>query len=250
MGITLSYAEPIDVNSQQSAQDWKNAQDTYKAGKLEDSLRLFMQNPSGDASYYYNLGTINFKLGHYGLAVAYLEKANRQRPHDPDIQFNLNLAKGSLGQAIGTDHLDPASTWVEAAADRVPLDEIRGIIGLMGFILAVFWSQRYLKTRRLDETLLRPAGLISLFALLMMVGVYSAQRLAQSHPPAVSLDSLIIRSGPGDQYLELSRAQPGMKLRVLGPVANSSNSKDEVWRQIRYTPEEVGWVRASSLLLL
>ncbi|OFZ53081.1 MAG: hypothetical protein A2428_02550 [Bdellovibrionales bacterium RIFOXYC1_FULL_54_43] len=265
--------------------NWAEARALYDSGKPEEALRAFLNHPDPEnASYYYNLGTLSFRLGRIGAALAYFEKANRLRPHDPSIQHNLQLARSTLGKAIGDEKLDRASNSLESLADRVPLDEVRGTFGLLCFILALIWLRSYLKIRELRKTLLQPAALFGLLGVAITGSLYGAQRLAEIHPPSVCLEGESIRSGPGSHFIELAQVEPGMKLRLLGPSSEAAGGSDAagvapaatlaqasptavaspgasaespkpvsqpvLWVQVRYSPDGIGWIRASSLLLL
>jgi tetratricopeptide (TPR) repeat protein len=232
--------------------DWQQAKNLYDSEKFQDAALELQKNAHlshDSASYYFNLGTIYYRLGRLGEAVGYLEKANRTSPHDPDIQYNLNLIQNALGRVIGAEKLDPSSTWVEQLADRISLEEVRTTLGTVGILVILLWLRVYLKARSLRRLLMNPACLIALVAFGLTSGVYGIQRWAEASPPAICLSRQVIRSGPGDHFLELAKAEEGSKIRILGPSANDS-TKNEIWNQVRYSREEVGWIRASSLLAL
>jgi hypothetical protein len=285
MGLNTSASGTPSFNGVKSA---------FDSGAYGEALQQLQSNPSDDATYYYNLGTTFLKLGKPGQAVAYLEKANRLEPHDVSIQQNLKISRTTLGHSMGTEKLDPASTWSENVADNLRLDEIRGAFGLVGFVIALFWIRSYLKSRRIRQTLMKPAGIMGIGALAITAGLYGVERVAGMNPAAVCLDRQSIRSGPGDQYVELSQCESGMKIRLLGPTAelqsaptlapvmdavaasasplpsggpsptSSSGSSPalgtaavdptpatpQLWRQVRYSSDGIGWVHASGLLLL
>lgn len=228
-------ADPI------SDTEWQEATRLAEAGKYSEALQAFKTHPGESAQYFYNIGTLHDRLGQPGLAVAYLSKANRLHPHDPETQHNLQIAQASLGKLIGKDRLDPASSGLEAMADRVSLGEVRGALGLLGLIVAGLWLRAYLRTRSLKRTLLQPSGLIGLIGFAITVGLYAAERLAEAHPPAYAIDRLTIRSGPGDQFAQLATIEAGVKIRLMG--------ESKAWRQIRYSQDGIGWVPTSSLLL-
>jgi tetratricopeptide (TPR) repeat protein len=223
--------------------DWQEAKSLYEAGKFDEALQAFQTHPNDTAQYFHNLGTVYYRVGQPGRALAYLEKANSLKPHDPETQHNLHLAQAAVGQLIGEARLDAASTGLESLADRVSLQEVRGALGLLGLLVAVLWLRAYWKTRNLKRTFLQPAGFIGLLGFGLTAGLYFTERLAQSHPPAFAVERQVIRSGPGDQFAQLGQVEPGMKIRLLGPV-------DQDWRQVRYSTDGIGWIKASSLLLL
>jgi tetratricopeptide (TPR) repeat protein len=232
-----------------SATDAPEIKQLFKAGKYDEAAKLLLSHPETTPAYYYNLGTIEYRRDQLGPAVAYLEKANRLQPHDAAIQSNLRAARLKLGHLIGEDHLDPASTSFEAFADTVPIAEIRGGIGLLCLVLTLFWIRSYLKTRSLTQTLFKPVGFLGILALGVVLALYGAERVAASHPPAVVIDRQTVRSGPGDRFLELSQVESGSKLRLMGP-SEKAEGTGEPWLQVRFSADGIGWVRASSLLLL
>jgi tetratricopeptide (TPR) repeat protein len=257
-----------------AANELEPVQAAFKSGNFEDALRRLQAHPHDNGSYYYNLGTVLLKLGRVGQATAYLEKANHVQPHDVAIQQNLSIARGALSQSIGPEKLDAASSWTENLADRLRLDEIRGAFGLVAFIIALFWIRSYLKTRRLRETLMKPAGWLGIGALAITAALYGVERLSSLNPIAVCLEHTSVRSGPGESYVELAQTEAGMNLRALGPTSEqmvsasaspapapspsvsaspspeASPATPPIWLQVRYSSDGIGWVRASSVLLL
>jgi hypothetical protein len=225
--------------------DWRAAQEAAQAGDFADAEKQLRAAPQESANFHYNLGTIAARQGKWGIAVAHLEKANHLRPHHSSTQNNLRIARRSLARSGGPAEadLDRASTWLESVADQVALNEVRAVLGMIGILLAFVWMRQYRKTRSLRATFFQPAGLIAMVALLITATLYAAERLASSHPAAVVLDSIVIRSGPGAQFTELAKLDAGIKIRVTG-------TRDQDWLQVRYGPREIGWVSASSLLLL
>ncbi|MGZ3698773.1 MAG: hypothetical protein ACXWPM_00465 [Bdellovibrionota bacterium] len=252
-GLLIFFFLPFHAAWSQppSLGDWEEASSLYSSGQYDKALDAFRAHPRNNAAYYYNLAATLFHLGRIGQATAYFEKANHLEPHDPDIQHNLETARSALGRTLGADRLDPASSSMEILADRVPLDELRGILGLVGLILGFVWLRGYLRTRRFFKTLLQPSALIAGAAFLATGILFAAQRVAQAHPPAVCLDRQSVRSGPGEKYMELSQLEAGTKVRALGPVDTVANgTSTEEWRQVRFSADGIGWVRTSSLLLL
>ena len=232
--------------------EWQTAKGFYDAGKYEDALKELQAQVRDSASYYYNLGTLYYRMGNFGSSLAYLEKANRMKPHDTDIQYNLSVARSALGQVIGSEKLDPASTWPEKLADRVTLDEVRVTLGFLGLIVILLWIRAYLATRNIKQAILNPAGLLGMLGFAITVSMYAMERWSEASPPAVCLKKEIIRSGPGDQYMQLAQAEAGSKVRLLELTSSdvSPNSAVELWRQIRFSHDGIGWVRSASLLAL
>lgn len=242
------------ANQLVASKDFESLQAAFNSGKYEDALQQLRAHPEDAATYYYDLGTVLLKLNRIGEATAYLEKANHLQPRDIAIQQNLQLAQNSLAKTVGAEHLDPASSWTENLADRLRLDEIRGAFGLVCFVIALFWIRSYLKTRKLRQTLMKPAGWLGIGALALTAALYGMERLSGMNPVVVCLEHASVRSGPGDSYVEVSQAEAGTKLRALGPTSETLSTQTtaphQLWRQVRYSQDGIGWVRASSVLLL
>jgi len=62
---------------------------------------------------------------------------------------------------------------------------------------------------------------------------------------AVFVRDQVMRSGPGDDYLDRGKAFPGLKVDIQKISQQSTD-----WIQIEFSPGEVAWVPRSSLLLL
>lgn len=239
-----------------AVKEWSQVQKLTGEGRYAEAIEILKSHPSEDSTYFYNLGTMHAKLGDHGPAVAYLEKANRKRPRDAEIRQQLDLVRGALRSRIGSDRLDPASTWVEALADEVPITEVRGALGLLVFVLSLLWCRSYLRNHSLLKTFTQPAGMIGLTCLTITLGLYTAERIAASHPVAVSLERQVVRSGPGPEYMELGKVEAGTKVRAMGPTAADASGPEgaasgkALWRQVRYSSSSIGWLPSSSLLLL
>jgi len=230
---------------------WQDARQLYQSGKFDEAFQSLSSQPGGnDPVYYYNLGTIAYRQGRTGAALGYFEKANRLKRHDPDIYHNLELARTDLEKTLGPGKLDPASSWTETLADQVSLEEIRGVLGAILLILAVFWIRTYWKNRDLKQTLLRPAALIGALALALVGGLYWTETLASSRSPAIALSRQPIRSGPGESYVELSAVDAGTKVRLLGTASSGDSQGSEAWLQIRFSSDGIGWVKAKDFLVI
>ncbi|MEO5971220.1 MAG: hypothetical protein ABIQ95_14930 [Bdellovibrionia bacterium] len=256
--LTASAAQPSEKGAQWG--DWETARNLYDSQRFQDALEALQTKPLDNANYYYNLGTIQYKLTQLGPAIAHLEKANRLRPHDSDIRYNLSLARSVLGQAIGADKLDPASNALEQLADQVSLDEVRFLLGLLGMLVLLAWLRAYLNTRSIRKMFMTPLGNIGLAGFILTTCIFGLQKWASTAPPAVSIQRHSVRSGPGERYSELARLEAGTKLRLLPTSTESSTElstnlqgsqeKRDTWQQVRYSHEGIGWVKISSLLVL
>ena len=227
--------------------------DLEAAGKYKEAIALLQQNPTYDANYFFNLGVLFGKDQQPGLAVAYLEKSNHLRPHDPEILKNLKIAQPQLKQQLLVNkaqitELDGASNSLEKFADRIQQDEILGVIGLVMLIVSLLWIRAYLKTRNITKTFLKPSGWFGALAVVLSFAFYGVHRAGSSNPPALLLMKQPLRSGPGMNYPEIVSLDAGIKVRMVG--SSITLNETEGWQKIRYNHDLTAWIPLSSLLPL
>jgi hypothetical protein len=222
------------------------------SGQFKEAVEALKKTPTYDATYFYNLGVLHGRLEQPGLAVAYLEKANREKPHDPEIQNSLRVARESLRQTLirnGKEAtVDACSTPLEGFADRIRGEEILGVIGLITLSVSLLWIRAYLKTRNLTKTLLKPSGWFGALALVLGFAFYGVYQAGSANPPAVMVSKQQLRSGPGMNFPEIGSIEAGIKVRIIGDPAPVSER--ELWQKIRYRPNQTAWLPLSSLLPL
>jgi hypothetical protein len=247
--LTLLFFTTSAHANSNSWGSWQEVEALRQSGQSAQALELLGAHPSDDPAYDYNIGTLYLDLGENGKAVAFLDRANHRLPRKESIQHNLRLARERLQQALGEGRLDPASSTIESLLDQVPRDEIRGVIGLLLLLLVAFAFRNYRKNRSLIRVFKDPACGLTEIALAITVSIWLADSFALRFPPAFTLASTTIRSGPGSEFSELSRLVPGVKLRLTGTRSNAQNSESgPVWVQVRFSPDHLGWVEDSALL--
>lgn len=243
--------------------NWQEIKKLSDQGDLVQAAALLQTHPELEsADYCYNFGTLQYRLKHFGEALAYLEKANRLRPHDRDIQTNLKLAQTEVARLIGQDSLDPSSRWSDQVASWLTPEEVQALTSLLGMLTLLLWIRNYLRTRNLAKSVVNFPSWAALSTLGASAALWTLQLWVESTPPVIALSRQVIRSGPGEQYMELGHVEAGSKLRLLGsspsPDILAKNSVEtsapqqqtDVWKQIRYSGNGVGWIRSSGLLIL
>jgi len=230
--------------------EWKEAHELFERHDYPGALAAFKNHPrESDPYYHYNLGTTYYHLNQLGVALAHFEKANQLSPHQSDILYNLNQTRHQLEKKIAPHPIDPTSSALEQIADRIPLDEARATLGLIALLVTLVWIRSYRRTRHLKETLFQASGYIGMTALTICILLYCAQRWARSSPPAIVLEPQIVRSGPGEGYMELGNLPEGVKLRILSHSVLDDHTQS-LWIQVRFSKDAVGWVKSSALLTL
>lgn len=130
---------------------------------------------------------------------------------------------------------DPATRFWEYASENWPLSPVLTVLGLLVLGLVLNWRKRS-----------RP-WLLAMS--LILTGLCLALRLGVGVDAAAQLERAeVLRSGPGDAFLQLGKLEAGARVRV--PDTAAREEAGVRWRQIRYGATETAWLPESALLLL
>lgn len=223
----------LSVAQTDLAKAWEQAQKEVHLGQYPAATQALFQSPLDHPDYFYNLGTLFALQGQLPLALAYLERAAQDHSLDPQIQYQIRAVEERL-------HL-PARQL--SFLDRLSLDEIRSFLGILSLLFLVSAGRSLLKTRQLLHPFRQPAPLLLLLACLFSFSFYQFERWSNEHPLAIPLQTILLRSGPGEHFSSLQTLQAGSRVRLL------KTASQEGWRQVReIRSSQRGWVQESSLL--
>ncbi len=253
--LLVSFSLSLLISAANSAPDWglwAEARQLQEAGKPKEALQVLLAHPTSDCSFFYNAGTLWLETSPEplasGTALAYLDRAKQCFPGDTEVFHNWHVAKSRFEKQMGVDNYDLSSTPFENLVGSIPIDEIRGVTGLVLVLLVGFLYRFYRSSRSLRGLFLRKEIIPIELALLITLSVLVANRFATKNPSAMVLEPATIRSGPGNSYVELKKINPGFKLRTTGERHTVTEGETEVWIQVRYTKEDLGWTIEKSLL--
>ncbi len=223
--------------------------DLYREGKFSEALSALEASPEASEksySYYFNRGVIHHALNQAPLAVAYLEKARVMAPHSAEVREPLSAATANLVKWLGRAKLDPGSYFFESLGAQLPLDPLFlgfGILSLVSWFGFFAWKR--IRTR------FAQTGFISLL-LAVLFGCWGTW--LELHPQVVVIEPRLIKSGPGESFLDRGAVEPGMKLRVTGEMREEKLGAEGVsprWWRVRFNEQaEEGFLPERSGLLL
>lgn len=228
---------------------WQELRSRYDQGRINEALQLLLKEDH--PAYYYNLGTLYYQMDQIGKAVAYLEKANKLNQTDKDIQYNLETARTALRKKLGERLLDPGASPMDWISDQAHSPKVQALFALLTLIVTLAGFRRYWLTQDLTEW---STGLLSgtgLFLLLTLIALTRFPHILGAQSAAVALERQSIRSGPGDQFLELTQIEAGTKVRLTGESINgTSGTSTLLWHQVRFSGDGIGWIKDSEFLFL
>lgn len=225
--------------------------DRYKEGKFAEALTELESSPEAtrkDYSYYLNRGLIHHALNQDSLAVAFLTKAKKLDSYGGrDVDEPLREATADLVKWLGVSRLDATSYGFETFGELLPLDLFFFGFGVLSILT---WIGFFLFTKRREA--FSRAG-ISMTLLAALFGGWSVWN--DNHPLVIVTESRLVKSGPGESYLDRGGVEPGMKLRVVGEMREDAlpgaSNPPARWWKVRFNENhDLGFLPERSGLLL
>ncbi len=217
------------------------ANEEYKAGNLEDAVRLYDGLLSGPglktADIYYNLGNAYFRLNKYGKAIASYRRALGIAPRDQDILANLRYVRSMVKDKID----QPKSTEMFREMfffhyDFNPAES--EMIFMCAYLVAALLATLYLfvKPKALRWLAVAALAVALIFGASTLVHAY---RAANPDEGVVVVEEADIRTGPGDNYMVSFNLHDGAELEI--------RKRGEDWSQIELPDGRRGWARNAQI---
>jgi tetratricopeptide (TPR) repeat protein len=236
----LLITEVLSAQSE-SAELLLQADTAYMIGDYETSQLLYetiIQEGFRDFRVYFNLGNAYYQSGDLGRALLNYRRAQEISPRDTDLGNNLALVR--------KERLDLQSDETGFAEGLAPLTT--GVFNLSDLSILIFfvWTIWFIL---LGVAIFKPVwryrlriplsfvGIILLLSLLLLGG-----RLA-APPTAVVIDEVVpVRSGPGEDYLELYQLHAAAEIYVW-------ETKND-WVQFALADGRLGWLPSKTVVLV
>lgn len=224
------------------------ANNLYNEGKYEHSLEKYEYIVSTGVKnhiLYYNVGNCYFKLGKIGKAILFYKRAQKLKPGDADIDFNLNFARARRVDELKT-YKPPKVIKVLLNLLKSPNINILLIVssilyfGLVFIIclslfIKILWErlpslENLIKTLRLGLSIVLVIVLAVLFSNLGQLNKREGVLLEQSAE---------LRSGPSEEHTLICTIHEGMEMRIL--------EEESDWLKITLPNDILGWVKTNQV---
>ncbi len=242
---------------QATAPDFASAITAFKANRLEDAKKAFLElekNNPGDPTLLLNLGLIAQKEKRPGAALALWRKGLASHPTDDELLNAVDWLKPKLPKSDIARQFD---TWEDIRksfllrVSPVLIIALSAVFLLLGgWLLLRWWG---LRKRAFEEETASPplpiAGFVitGLFAFLFvaMIGIFIDRLDIRGTIVNASID---VRSAPDAAATSLFTAFEGMEVIVRDTRVVGSDTSKETWRRITYPGGLTGWVRDRDVL--
>ena len=242
-GNSLAAVEQVwdAANTAYINSDYHRAIDAYR--------QLILRGYASD-KLYYNLANAYFKVGRYGKAILYYNRALRLAPGDADIRYNLDVANTFTKDKIAAIEAEKTRVAMSAVVpegseftDALEIPQAAwSVVSLAALALLFALVLLYLLAGRLAW---RKAGFYGTLAMLLVFvastsfAVTERRELLDSTEAVVMSSSVSVKSSPDKASTDLFVLHEGTKVRTVSELGD--------WREIVIADGKKGWVEARTI---
>ncbi len=209
-----------------------SAHQAYDNAEYTKAIEIYNQEQDIDASgsAHYNLGNFFFKNNKLGEAIFHYKKAQELLPRDPNVEFNLQYARGKV-----TDKIENTRNgfWKNISLRRF-VNAKEGLF-LLAIVSLIFWLICIVMLYKKNEFFYW-GHKISLVALLLLLIVVSKDHLSQNEFGVVSTSQEKVYSAIGKDNVVLFTLHEGAEYFIKDRVGKE-------WIQIELADSKRGWIR-------
>ncbi len=224
-----------------------SANNYYSNDMFEESIVTYEQiieEGYESADLYYNLGNAYYKSNKIAYAVVNYERSLNLNPNDEDVAFNLRMANTHVVDKIDVLPEFFLSSWLQRLIQYFDTN-IWALVSMAAFVVALvllllFFLSNSVVTRKISFWL----GVFVLIVSVITFNFSKKQKWAvENEPEAVVLTpSVVVKGSPDESGTQLFLIHEGLKLNVIDEVG--------VWREIKLSDGNVGWVKISDLIII
>jgi tetratricopeptide (TPR) repeat protein len=238
-GISI-FASDIDSKLQA-------ANSLYQQKKYTEAVEAYksmLGNSNASASIYYNMGNAYFKMGQFGYAVLYFERAHKLSPGDEDIRHNLQLAKSRTADRIDVVPQFFIFKWADSISSMYSADGWMKFAIIMSFMFAGliigFLLSGNMRAKRALLFTSTPFFVLLIFGVFMTIARYNAEK--QRDYAVVTIPVTGIKNAPEEGSKDAFVVHEGLKVKIEDSV--------DKWYRVHLEDGKVGWVLKSHVELI
>ena len=226
---------------------WNEANTHYSNAQYQEALDKYLSiEESGKESpaLYYNIGNTYFQMRYIAYAILYYEKALRLEPNNPDIIYNLEVAREQCIDRIEPVPVFFLADWIRKSHQLLSSD-IWTAISIILLVSALVFFMIFLFARgvRFRKASFILSVVILLFTLLTVALAWQSRKEATREDLAIVLSAVSsVRSSPGTQGKDLLVIHEGTRLRVLEKMGD--------WARIELEDGRQGWVALNEIVFV
>ena len=220
------------------------ADSAYVHGEFQKAIDSYeaLLKKGVSADLYYNLGNAYYRTENITRAVLNYERALLLSPSNPDIRFNLQMARSKTIDKIVPEQEMFFITWYRSLVNMASVDGW-AMIALVCLGLAIVLALAYLFSIHIW---LRKVGFFGAFLMIIVFvfsNIFAYQQKSQlvNRTGAIITESAVtVKSTPAKNGIELFILHEGTKVTII------DNSMKE-WKEIRLADGKEGWVETRQM---
>lgn len=235
-----SYLIPLTSHAVTKAE----ADSAYVHGEYQKAIDSYeaLLKKGVSAELYYNLGNAYYRSENITRAVLNYERALLLSPSDPDIRFNLQMARSKTIDKIVPEQEMFFVTWYRSMVNMASVDGW-AMIALICLGLAIILALIYLFS---DRIWLRKVGFFGAFLMIMVFvcsNIFAHQQKNQlvNRTGAVIIESAVnVKSAPTKNCVDLFILHEGTKVVIIDGTMKA-------WKKIRLADGKEGWLETKQM---
>ena len=194
------------------------------------------------AELYYNLGNAYYRTENITRAVLNYERALLLSPSDPDIRFNLQMARSKTIDKIVPEQEMFFVTWYRSLVNMASVDGW-AMIALVCLGLAIILALIYLFS---NYVWLRKVGFFGAFLMIVVFicsNIFAHQQKNQlvNRSGAIIIESAVnVKSTPAKNGIDLFILHEGTRITII-------DASMKEWKEIRLADGKEGWIETKQM---
>lgn len=191
---------------------------------------------------YLNLGNSYFQMDQIAKAILNYERAYKLDPSDPDVRFNLELARTRIVDKEVVVNEIFIVTWFKQLSTKLNLSQWGVITLVLMIVIVVGLAFMFLCRRMAGKKIAFSVSVIAFVCLIMSYCFAAGQKKdMERRNTAIIMDpSVTVKSTPNENGTDLFIIHDGRKVRIL-----DAEMKD--WVEIRLNDGNQGWVPVTAI---
>nr|WP_321410666.1 tetratricopeptide repeat protein [uncultured Carboxylicivirga sp.] len=243
--LSILLILPLAVFAQDGR--FEKANNLYINGEFQEAISAYneiVQTGMESGNLYFNLGNAYYKNGELANAILNYERALLLKPHDKDIQYNLELAYSQTTDKIEDVGEFIISRWITEFRNKATSD-FWAYVGIGCFILTLISAALFIYSR---SVVVKKVGfyfgIIFLFHVIVTLSFAYKQKskLINRDHAIVFSPSVTVKSSPDESGTEIFILHEGTKVKVINTLGT--------WKEIEMGNGNVGWIKDDAITII
>jgi tetratricopeptide (TPR) repeat protein len=243
--LTLLVLPLLLLAQEENTQLWGKANAFYTTEEYQQALIIYQQiAQTGEESskLYFNLGNAYYKTGDINNAILNFERAKVLAPHDPDIDFNLQIANQFVVTKIEALPQPFFLRWRTSVTNKYPTDTWSAI-SIGTFILFLLFLGFFIFSR--SSFIKRIAFWLGIIAVVFSGFTFSFANqqkkvITDRNHAIVFCPRVTVKSSPTQTGTDLFLIYEGLKIEITDSLST--------WKEIKLADGNEGWLPDSCIV--